>query len=190
MSIPEVNPWLIPGFAPVTPGQGGTRVFAPGVGGAPQAAPPPKGSPIIFPWWQLEMPGSSDWELNALNFTAAANATTLVPLFSFRVSAGNVGILAFLQFTVQNPLAGMDLRARILVNGAPVQGWSQLALPPLAASAFVQTFNSLVIRMTENQTLTAQVIEARGTNYTCSLQARGWTTPTNIVSSFMSGVPY
>ncbi len=189
MTMPPLNIHRIPGMAPVTPGAGGAQ-YTPGVGGAAASTAPPKGQPIIYPWWQWEMPGSSDFELNALNFTAAAAATTAVPGFSFTVGSGNVAVCAFLQFTVQSPLATTLIQARLLINGAPVQGWSAVYIPPLSATAFVQPFNGMVIRMQENQTLTAVVVVTDAQAYTCSLQARGWTTPKNVVQQFMSGVPY
>jgi len=156
----------------------------------PALAPPPKGQPIVFPWWQWEMPGSSDWELNALNFTAAASVTTAVPGFSLVISKGNVGVLTLLTVTVLNPTTTLDLRFRLMLDGGPVVGWSNIYLPPLSATAFVKDYNGIVLRMSENQTLTAVVTEASGAPYVCSLQARGWTTPKNVVQQFMSGIPY
>lgn len=189
MTFPGANPYLIPGLTPVTPGVGGTQ-FVSAPGGGPSMPASPKGQPVIYPWWQWEMPGSSDFEINALNFAAVAASTTAVPGFSYTVSSGNKGVLAFLQFTVQNPLVTSLIQARLLINGAPVQGWGAIAIPPLAATAFVQPFNGMVVRLSENQTLTAVVVVTDAVTYTCSLQARGWTTPLNVIQQFMSGVPY
>lgn len=191
MSIPlRFDVAHVPGASdpPTIAGVGG-RQLVEGPHG-PVLAPPPKGTPIIFPWWMWEMPGSSDWELNALNFSAAASVTTPVPGFSFAVSVGNVGVLTFLQATVLNPTTSLNLKFRLLVNGGPVQGWSNIYLPPLSASAFVQPFNGMVIRLNEGDTVTADVTEGSGTAFTCSLQARGWTTPKNVRDQFSSGVNY
>lgn len=182
-------PSQIPGMTPVTPGTGAVA-FMTGPSGELVPAGPPKGNPIVFPWWYLEMPGSSDWEINAMNFSAAASSTTTVPGFSLTVNAGNRSVLTFLQATVQNILATSQVQFRLLINGGPVIGWSSVFIPPLAATAFVQPFNGMVVRMDENQTLTAQAIVGDAVTYTCSLQARGWTTPKNVIQSFMSGVPY
>lgn len=184
-----LNPSMIPGMTPVTPGPGGVA-FTQGPSGEIVPAGPPRGQPIVFPWWYLEMPGSSDWEINAINFAAAASSTTTVPGFSLAVNAGNRGVLTFLQATVQSILSTSQIQFRLLINGGPVIGWSAIYIPPLSATAFVQPFNGMVVRLDENQTLTAQVIVGDAVTYTCSLQARGWTTPKNTIQSFMSGVPY
>lgn len=191
MSIPHRLDWShVPGAPdPATVAGVGTRGLVEGPHG-PSLAPPPKGQPIVFPWWLWEMPGSADWELNALNFTATASATTTVPGFSLVVGKGNVGVLTMLTATVLNPTTTLDLRFRLLVDGGPIVGWTNIYIPPLNATAFVKDYNGIVIRLSENQTLTAAVIEASGANFTCSLQARGWTTPKNVVQQFMSGIPY
>jgi hypothetical protein len=188
-SFTPLHPSQIPGMTPVMPGQGGTA-FTRGPAGELIPVGPPKGTPLIYPWWDREMPGSSDWELNAINFSAVGASTTTVPGFSFTVSSGNRGVLAFLQATVNNILITSQVQFRLLINGGPVIGWSSIYIPPLNATAFVQPFNGMVVRMEENQTLTAQVIVGDATTYTCSLQARGWTTPKNVIESFMSGIPY
>lgn len=176
-----MDPATVPGVghAPVIDGPSG-----------PQAAPPPKGQPIIFPWWLWEMPGSSDWELNSQSFSAVASTTTAVPNFTFNSGVGNVGVCAWIQITVQSPTTALNLKFRLLVNGAPVQGWSNIYIPALSAAAFVQPFNGMVVRFDENQNFTADVTEASGTAFTVALQARGWTTPKNVVKQFSSGIPY
>ncbi len=179
---------------PTVPGVGGRQVVVGPHG--PVLSPPPKGSPIIFPWWMWEAPGSTDWELNALNFVAAAAVagvptTTPVPAtFNYVTSVGNRAVCALLTVTVLNPTTTMDLKFRLLVNGGPVAGWSAVYLPPLSATAFVKDYNSLVIRMKEGDVLTADVTESSGAAFTCSLQARGWSTPQNVIDQFSSGVPY
>lgn len=182
----------IPGAqpAPAAPG-----AHAPGIivspGGGITQTPPPKGTPIIFPWWQWEMPGSADWEINAMNFSAAAATTTTVPGFTLTVGQGYRAVCTMITLTVLNPVATLDLTFRLKINDGPVVGWSAIKPPPLAASAFVQNYNAMVIRMDETNVFTADVVNGEAANaYTCSLQARGWFTPTTQIAQLMSGVKY
>lgn len=192
MSIPIRPDWArVPGAInpPTVPGVGHSRIVDGPHG--PELAPPPKGTPIIFPWWLYEAPGSTDWELNSINFTAAANATTEVPNFSFNTGQGNKGVLTLLTITVLNPVATLDLRVTLLLNQAPIPGWSLIYIPPLAATAFVKDYNGMILRADENQTYTATVTNGELANaYTMTLQARGWTTPSKVIDQFSSGVNY
>lgn len=180
-------PGAIP--APNAPGNGPSGLVV-GPDGGMTLAPPPKGTPIIYPWWQWEMPGSADWELNAINFSAAASATTTIPNFSLGVGVGYVSVCTMLTVTVLNPVATLDLTFTLLLNDGPVVGWNQIIPPPLAASAFVKDYNGMVVRMEEQQTFTARVKNGEASAYTCSLQARGWFTPKTQIDQLMSGIRY
>ena len=138
-----------------------------------------------------EMPGSLDWELNAVNKVALASATTDVGTdFALTVPLANRGVLTYYEITVLNPVTTLDLRFELLVNGGPVPGWSRTYISPLNATAYQKIFNGIVIRMDEGDKLTAKVTEGSGTNFTYTLIAKGWFTPKLIISSLMQGVPY
>lgn len=191
MSIP-VRPDLarIPGALPQHEAQGtGHPHIIDGPHG-PVLAPPPKGLPVIFPWWLYEMPQSTDWELNSGVFSAALNATTAAPNFSLTLKQGEVGVLSLLSFLVQNPTTTMDLTFIMKINDAPVVGWSSIKPFPLNATAWVKDYNGLVVRMKQGDKLTASVVEASGTAYNVAIEARGWITPAQVVEQFQSGVPY
>lgn len=180
----------IPGLPPAYPGEGGL-VSRPGAGGAPSLPRPPRGQPIVFPWWLYEMPGSQDWNADAINFSVAASGTTNVPATgNYLAPPATQAVIKQLILTVQNPVATLDLFVRLLLNGSPIPGWSVIYFPPVAAAALVLPINDMVIRMSEGQTLTAQFIEGGGTAYTCSFQVKGWYTPQTTIDTFMSGVPY
>lgn len=175
------------------PGRGGgPPVYRTGfpTPGEPDSLQPPMGIPIIYPWWDKEMPGSLDWELNALNLSAPASATTVVTGFSLVIPVANRSVLKFLQVTVLNPTTTLNLKFQLLVNNAPVPGWSNVYFAPLNATAFQTIYNDLKITMDEGDTLTAVVVEGSGTAFSYSLQARGWHTPKLVIDSLMNGVKY
>lgn len=175
------------------PGRGAgvpvTHASPPAMPGMPQL--PPRGDPIIFPWWYIQMPGSLDWEMNAINEVAVAGATTNVGAdFTLQVPSANRSVLNYYEITVLNPTTALDLRFELLVNGGPVPGWSRTYIAPLNATAYQKIFNQVVIKMDEGDTLTARVTEGSGSNFTYSLIAKGWHTPKLIIDSLMNGVKY
>jgi hypothetical protein len=185
------RPENVPGWFPARPGQGGPQPATIGAGGELLPPAKPQGQVNIFPWWLYEMPGAVDWEFNALLFVAALNSTTDVPGGPWiTVQPGYVGLLQQIELTVQNSLATIDLRLRLFINGAPIQGWGAITAPTIAATGIDKVINGMVVRMGENDKLTGKVIEASGTSYTVSVTARGWTVPENVVKQFQSGVPY
>lgn len=187
----EPNWNFVPGAqpAPAAPGTNSPGLMI-GPSGSLERTPPPKGQPIIYPWWQWEMPGSADWEINAINFTAAASATTDITGFSLEVGVGYVGVCTMLTLTVLNPVATLDLTFALLLNQGPVVGWNSIKPPPLAATAFVKDYNGMVVRMDEGQKFTARVVNGEASAYTCSLQARGWFTQKTTIDQLMSGIKY
>lgn len=175
------------------PGRGGGGPVYPAAfpdHGDPASFRPPMGTPIVWPWWYIEMPGSLDWELNALNQVATASSTTAVSNFSLSVPVANYSVLTYLSLTVLNPTTSLNFKIELNVNGGPVPGWSNIYIPPLNATAYQLIFNQMVIRMDEGNTLTAKVTEASGTAFTYTLQARGWHTPKLVVDSFRGEVKY
>lgn len=174
---------------PVYPGKGGPQPVTRSPTGEMVAPSAPRGQPIIFPSWLYEMPGAQDWSITSQNFTAAASSTTDTGT-SYTVNDAYVGVVKSLLLTVQNPLATLDLRVRLLVNGAPVPGWSDIYFPPVSATGIILPVNDLVIRLAAKDKLTAQYIEGAGTAYTCSFDAKGWVTPVQTVAELMGGVPY
>lgn len=157
-----------------------TKTGSPGPLGAPPlpagvfAPPPPKPTLQVFPWYLYEYPSAQDWYAVALNFAVPATGTTNVPGFTFTVNPQNVAVIKQLTMTVQNSLATIDLRVRLLINGAPVSGWNGIAFPPVAATGVIVPFNGMNIRLKETEILTAQFIEASATAWVCSLSASGW----------------
>lgn len=185
-------PWAprIPGQMPAYPGRGGPVPAVRLPSGEMSVPTAPAGQPIIYPWWQFEMPGSNDWLAQALNFTAVGGATTTVPGFSFTVGQSQVGVIKQITMTVQNSLATINLGMTLLINNAPVQGWTNRLFPAVAATGVVVPFNDVVIRMQQFDVLTAVFTDVGGAGYTCTLQASGWQTPETVVKQFMGGVPY
>lgn len=185
------DPARIPGNMPVYPPPGGrgpmpSTISPTGEHVLPQ---PPSGQPIVFPYWLYEMPQSEDWSINSTNFAVAANSTTTVAS-TYTVGEAKVGVIKSLILTVQNPLATLNLRVRLLVNSAPVQGWSDIYFPAVSATGIILPVNDLVIRLAAKDQVSAQYIEAGGTAYTCSFDAKGWVTPVDTVNAFMRGVQY
>jgi hypothetical protein len=167
--------------------------------GTVKAPLPVQPSLSISPWWLYEYPDAVDFSLTALNFTAAAGATTTVPVgtaaapqFTFTVPSGYIGVLRQVTMTVQSPVATMNLSLRLLLGNAPIQGWSNRPFPPLALSGMAIGFNGIVIRMPQGSTLTAQFIEASSpaSSFTCSLDANGWICPIASIRRLQQGLEY
>lgn len=183
-------PPRIPGAMRVFPGRGGPVPATRTPTGEMVASAPPVGQPIIFPWWLYEMPGSQDFETNAINFVPTINATSNITDFSFTCLESNVAVLAQILITVNVVLTTTSLNFALYIGNAPVQGWGKIRIPPLSATAFVLPFNNMVVRMSQGDVLTAKVTEGTGVSYTCSMQGRGWSTPQTAIDAFMAGVPY
>jgi hypothetical protein len=167
---------------------GGGMIPAPASG--PGAVAPISQSFNIFPWWLYEYPNALDWNAAGLNFVAVANARTVATNFSFQVSPQNQGVIKQVTLVVQNSLANIDLRVTLLINGQPLQGWTGIPFPPVAATGVVVPYNGMVVRMKQNETLTAIFAEASGTNYTCSIYASGWQVSSQDIARLSGGIAY
>ena len=176
-------------------GVGGQGAPAPsnGNGSAADAlgviTPPP--APVqIYPWWLYESPGATDFYIKSLNFAVPANSVTVVPNFSFQVTTNNVAVLKHIAMTVQASLATINLSLTLLLNNAPIQGWTGIAFPPIVATGVIIPYNNMVVRLPENSTLTAIFTETSGLAWTCSLEAMGWQVSKPEVARLQGSVNY
>ena len=167
--------------------------FPPNVPNAPagQLPPAPVQSPVqIFPWWLYEYESAVDFYIKSLNVAIAAGTTTPVPNFSFTVPGQQRAVLKHISMTLQAALTTMNLSLTLLLGGAPIQGWSGLAFPPMLATAVLIPFNDMNVRMAQNQTLTAQFVEASGLTWVVSLEASGWSVQEQDIARLQQGIKY
>jgi hypothetical protein len=172
------------GMSPLA-SSGGPPVGGPG-GGALRAQP----MLSIFPWWLYEYPTAQDWNIASLNFTVAAGVVTPVPNFTLTTSPQNLGVIKYVQMSVQNSTPTMDVRLTLLINGAPVIGYTGVAFPPGTAGLIVSEFSGMIVRMPQGSTLTASFAETSGAPFICSLQALGWQVPLVDVDRLTGGLSY
>jgi hypothetical protein len=136
---------------------------------------PPAMAPVqIFPWWLYQYESAQAFYIKSLNFMVAASTITPVPTFTFTVPQQMRGVLQSIEMTVQSSTAAMNLQLTLLVQNAPLQGWSGVAFPPILATGLVRGINNMNVRLQQNQILTAQFAEASGSPFVCSLEASGW----------------
>jgi hypothetical protein len=185
---PELNRGLPlpPISAPSGMRRGGGFMPASGAG----AVAPVSQSFQVFPWWLYKSPGAMDWNTAGLNFVAVLNATTVATNFSFKVGPQNQAVIQQLTMVVQNSLANIDLRVTLRINGQPVQGWTGIPFPPVAATGVLIPYNGMQVKLRQNDLLTAVFIEASGTNYTCSLYASGWQVSSQEIVRLQGGIDY
>lgn len=169
-----------PGAAAQVPTQSGQLPTPQQLGGTLQ----------INPWYVWEYPSAQDWSAVAANFAAGGNATTLATAggFSYKVPAQNVSVIKQVTVTIQNILAASAVTWTLLRNGAPIPGWSGRLIPPLSATAIAVPYNDLVIRLAQNDVLTASITEVGGNAYTCSIEASGWHLPRTEVERLQGGI--
>lgn len=158
---------------------------------ADQPPPVPVQAPVqIFPWWLYEYESAQDFYIKSLNIAIAANATTPVPNFAFVVPGQNRGVLKHISMTLQSSTTAINLQLTLLLNNAPIQGWSGLAFPPMLATAVLIPFNDMNVRMSQNSVLTAQFVEASGLTWVVSLEASGWNVSEQDIARLQQGVRY
>jgi len=173
------------GFLPAT------TPNAPVAGGAAVGYTPPAIAPVqIFPWWLYQYESAQAFYIKSLNFTVAASGITVVPAFTFTVPAQMRGVLQSIEMTVQSSTAAMNLQLTLLLQNAPLQGWSGVAFPPILATGLVRGINNMNVRMQQNQTLTAQFAEASGSPFVCSLEASGWVVAQSDIDRLQQSVRY
>ena len=91
---------------------------------------PPAMAPVqIFPWWLYQYESAQAFYIKSLNFMVAASTITPVPTFTFTVPQQMRGVLQSIEMTVQSSTAAMNLQLTLLVQNAPLQGWSGVAFP-------------------------------------------------------------
>jgi hypothetical protein len=144
----------------------------------------------IFPWWLYEYPSAQDWNISSLNFTATGGATTTVPGFTYTIGAQNIGVIKFVEMSVQSATPTMLLYMNLLVNGGPVNGYTRFPIMPGGAGLIIKDLNDMVVRMPQGSTLTATFDEDSGASFTCSLQATGWEVPLTDVQRLSGGLNY
>lgn len=144
----------------------------------------------VLPWYVSQSSGAVNWSAQALSFTAAANTTTAIPLFTFTVPTDNLAVVKVIMLTVQSPTAAMDVRWTLLKNNAPIQGWTALIVPSLAQAAILISYSDVDVKMSQNETLTAQIVNATAgaATFVCSLQAQGWFVTTAEVQRLQAGL--
>ena len=194
------NPPTPPPFWSLPDPGGGSASFGPaaGIAGAAGFVPPPPPSVTVYPWWLYQWKLATSWSIptnsNALNFTAALNATTAVPngvgQFRYTCPQGNRAVIKTVWATVQNSTAAMLLSWTLLRNGAPIQGWINVYFPPVATTALIIPFNGVDIELDEGETLTAQFTETSGANWVCSMQATGWQIGKREIERVQQGFEY
>lgn len=156
----------------------------------PGALLPPAQSFNIYPWWLYKSPGAMDWNAAGLNFVAAGNARTVATGFTFQVQPQNQAVLQQLTIVAQNTLATIDLRVTLLVNGAPVQGWSGIPFPPVQATGVVVPYNGMQVKLRPQDLLTAVFVDVGGAGYTCSIYASGWQVSSQEIVRLQGGIAY
>lgn len=171
----ESTPTLTPGFnaPPSVP----VSILPPGVSPIPPQPP----QVYVFPWWFVQWESAQALNVSALNFTVTAGQlatpANFITGFSYQVPVGNRSVVKAMKMTVENPVATTNLAVTLFKNGAPIQGWNGIAFDPVAATALILPFNDMNILLQQNDVFTAAFAEASNpaSNWTCSLQAYGWT---------------
>lgn len=144
----------------------------------------------VFPWYVSQSSGAVNWSAQSLSFTAAANTTTVIPTFTFTVPTDNLAVVKIIIMTVQGPTAAMDLRWTLLKNNAPIQGWTGIIVPAIAQSGILIPYSDVDIKMSQGETLTAQVANATAAaaTFVCTFQAQGWFVTTAEVNRLQAGL--
>jgi hypothetical protein len=146
----------------------------------PQAGPATS-SPFVrnvYPPWVYKLPMSQDFNQNNFATVLAAVAGTVVTPVTFQLPPTFVGYIQIVGIYVLSPTATTDITFTLRMNGAPVQGWDNLATPPGVANFFVQNFADVQQRIVNGGKVTMTVTNNAATGpWTVGAKVAGWYHP-------------
>jgi hypothetical protein len=174
---------------PVQHGEG-FRVAIP-AGGNP-TSPAQIGAALeIHPWWLYEYASAQDWTCKALAAAIGASGITVLPTtFAYAVPTNYIAVVKSVTIVIIAPTTAMNLSFTLLKNNGPVQGWSNRMMPPGSGSAVTITYNNMILRMAQGETLTAQFLESGGATWSVSVEASGWQVLSKDVERIQQGFNY
>lgn len=132
----------------------------------------------VYPPWVYKLPMSDDFNENNFTTVLAAVAGTVVKPVAFQTAPTFIGYVQIFGIYVLSPLATTDITFALLINGAPVQGWDNVRLPPGAANFFVQNFSDLQVPIPNRGLVEVSVTNNAATGpWTVGAKVAGWTHP-------------
>lgn len=129
----------------------------------------------IFPPWVYKLPGAQDFNQNNYNTVLAAGAGSVVVPVAFQLPQDNVGWLQIFGVFVLTPTALTNILFTLRINQAPVSGWDNIQVLPIASNGIVQNFNDLQVRVPNNATVDVLVTNQSAAGpWTVGAKIAGW----------------
>ena len=135
-----------------------------------------QGELFRFPPSFAPPPGAQDFQRTGRSTVNGPGTTTILGNTTFRLPRGSVGYIRSLTFDVNALSVTTDIEFSLLFNGAPVPGWTNLALFPRAASSASLAYGpeETYIWVPDGQTVSLEVTVIDGASYLIGGQYHGW----------------
>lgn len=130
-------------------------------------------APHIFPPYNASFFRAAD----SASFAGAVTAqkfTGTLGQGKITIPQGNVGVVRELTFYVAALLVSSQISFDVLVNDSPVEGYSNLFMPQIAAAAFSFSPDVVFIPVKEGNTIQVRATVGDAVTYTLSYELRGW----------------
>ena len=154
--------------------------------GATAGAPDTTGQSAPSLGWMLTRQVPEEAPPPGSTFFNSADSVGLVaagvqpmPNATFQLDQDRYGVLKSIDFEVTNYTAASDVRFTLLVNGGGVPGFTNVRIPPAAASLKARGFD-MSLALPRGATITVTVNDIDGGVYTANVAFFGWQWPAAI----------
>jgi len=128
------------------------------------------------PMWEVRPPGAQDLygTGRATLLGVAGDVQTIVPAPAFTILPAYEGVISELRMAVTLPTFGTLIQFSLLINDAPVLGWTNLT-PPDVAAALVAITREGPLQLQPGDNLTVRVVNVNGTGpFNVQADLTGW----------------